>query len=68
MIAIRAERLRVQTETTHRQPTLTFGKCKEMSSGTFDKMNFHLFIKSGFIHNQKDAPKGHITLKSRAPF
>ena len=41
VIAIRAERLRIQTKTTHRQPTFTFGKCEEMSSGTLNMTNFH---------------------------
>ena len=45
MIAIRAERLRTQTKTTQRQPTFTFGKCQEMSSGTLIKMNFQIFIE-----------------------
>ena len=34
VIAIRAKRLQTETKTTHRQPMFTFGKCKEMSSGT----------------------------------
>ena len=45
MIAIRAERLRTRTKTTHRQPTFTFGTCQEMSSGTLIKMNFQIFIE-----------------------
>ena len=45
MIAIRAEPLWTQTKTTHRQPTFTFGKCQEMSSGTQIKMNFQIFIE-----------------------
>ena len=55
LIAIRAERLRrIQTKTTQRQPTFTFGKCEEMSLGMLITMNFQLFLlKSGFIHNQK---------------
>ena len=69
MIAIRAEQLRNQTKTTHRQPTFTFGKFQEMSSGTLIKMNFQIFIEVR-IYSQlkKDAPNERITLKSRAPF
>ena len=45
VIAIRAKRLRIQTKTTHRQPTFAFGKCKEMSSGMLNTMNFQFFIE-----------------------
>ena len=44
VIAIRAEQLRIQTK-RRRQPTFTFGKCKEMSSDMVITMNFQFFIK-----------------------
>ena len=53
VIAIGAERLQVQTKTTRRQPTFTFGKCKEMFLGTLNKMNFHQFIEVG-IYSQPE--------------
>ena len=45
LIAIRAERLRIQTKTIHGQPTFTFGKCKEIFLGTLNTMNFQFFIE-----------------------
>ena len=69
MIAIRAERLQTQTKTTHRQPTFTFGKGQEMSSGMLLKMNFQIFIEVRiYSQPQRMRPTGALTLKSRAPF
>ena len=53
VIAIRAERLQIQTKTTHRQPTFTFRKCIAMSSGTLNKMNFQLFIEARIYSQPK---------------
>ena len=45
VIAIRAERLQIQTKTILVQPIFTFEKCKEMSLGTLNKMAFQQFIE-----------------------
>ena len=45
LIAVRAKQLWFQTKTTLRQPTFTFGKFEEMSSGTLNTINFQLFIE-----------------------
>ena len=53
VIAVRAERLWNRTQTAHRQPTSTFAKCEEMSSGMVNTMNFQYFIEVGIYSQPK---------------